>query len=91
MDLQGQFPGGSQDKYLGVPWLAGIFCKQFLQNRQYKSCGLARACLGQAQDIFSCQQWRDGLDLDGSGGDVPGMSNAGHDALIQRKGFKVHK
>ena len=63
-DLNRQLPGRGQYQNL---WLGHVRINP-AQQWQGKGCGLAGACLGNAQQMVAGQQSRDGLRLDGRRG-----------------------
>ena len=65
-------------------------CGQSLQDGQHEGCRLAGAGLGQAQHVAPFEHDGNGLLLDGGGRGKAGRFDAGVDARIERKLFKVH-
>ena len=76
VNLQGQFPGGSQNQRPdGTALSFGLILSQPLQNRQGESGGLAGARLGAADQIAAFEQNGYRLFLDGGGGLVACIRN----------------
>ena len=70
-DLPGQFTGRAEHQYAaGLRLRADPVFQNPVQDRQRERSGLAGAGLGNADDIASGDRDRNGLGLDGCGGDV---------------------
>ena len=94
LDLCRQLARGCQDQDPDaqtaefIAWRA--VCGQFVQDGQHKGCGLAGAGLGAAQQVVPSQYHRDGLGLNGGGGDVALFEHGLKNGRGQVEFFKVH-
>ena len=70
-DLPGQFAGrGEHQHAAGLRLRPDAVLEQAMEDRQREGGGLAGAGLGDADDVAAGQRERDGLGLDGGGGEV---------------------
>jgi len=91
VDLQGQLAGGREDEHAHRPALGRIGGEQALEDGQGESRGLARAGLGQAENVAAGEDNGHGPGLDGGRGLIAGGADAGEDALVEVEGKKAHE
>ncbi|KAF5049970.1 hypothetical protein DSECCO2_434260 [anaerobic digester metagenome] len=85
VNLQGQFAGRGQNENAHRAALRDRSLDHALQQRQGEGRRLAGAGLGQAEDILAVEDRGDGLNLNGSGGNVAAVTDAGVQTPVERK------
>ena len=86
--LLSKFTRRGQDQRAQVgAWL----CEQSLNDRHEKGRRFACACLGDADQILTCQYRRDGLLLNRGGYGIAGRFDARADAWVEGKLFEIHE
>ena len=87
VDLLRQLPGGGDDQ--GANLAAGSR-KETLQDRQHEGRRLARSRLGQAHDVFACQDRGDRLDLNRGRIRVAERRDAGGNLRVKLERTETH-
>ncbi len=91
VNLQGQFTGRGQNENAHRSSLRDRSLDHALQQRQ-RECGrLAGAGLGQTEDVAAFEHRGDGLNLDGGGGNIAAVTDAGVQTPVEGKRGKIHK
>jgi hypothetical protein len=88
VDLIGQLAGRGDDQ--GADPAPGPF-DQALQDRQHEGGGFAGSGLGNAHDVLSLENRRDGPDLDGGWRGIAERLDAGRDLRMEMERSKTHK
>ena len=91
MNLQGKLAGRGQHKHAHRAAHGNPGIDHALQQRQGEGSGLAGAGLGQAEDILAVEHRRNGLNLNGGGGNIAAVTDANVQTLVKRKRGKIHK